>query len=77
MSRGFRKVKAQYNKDTKTLILDATKLDVVPSYAYYMSEYMQEKEQIEIEYLQFINEDLVYKLSDLKGKYDWTDVEHV
>lgn len=77
MSRGFRKVKAQYNKDTKTLTLDATKLDVVPSYAYYMSEYMQEKEQIEVEYLQFINEDLVYKLSDLKGKYDWTDVEHV
>lgn len=77
MSRGFRKVKAQYNKATKTLILNTTKLDVVPSYAYYMSEYMQEKEQIEVEYLQFINEDLVYKLSDLKGKYDWTDVDHV
>lgn len=71
----YKKAEAHYNAETKTLEIDQPQVEFIPSYAYYVCEYIEQKENVEIEYVQFMNNtSKPYKKEDLKGRYDWSEL---
>ena len=70
---------ANYRKIKGELVNGRLKVDrpiteFVPSFVDFACEDMEKRDKVEIKEVQFENR--IYKRENLKGKYDWEDVEH-
>ena len=75
MSRSYKK--AEVIVDPKTLIayINQPRNEFVPSYAYYaVTDYLF-KNKIKANAIVFNDDDRIYLLDELKGKYDWKEVK--
>ena len=72
---GYKAAKAQFNPDTQTLSLDREMTEFVPSYVYYLCEYLENANNIDIKYVQFNVENKIFYKEKLKHKTDWDDVK--
>ena len=69
------KVSAHYDEESKTLYLDTYKHELIPSYLYYVCEYLESKEHIKIEQVVFNQDDVRYNVADLHKARDWSEVK--
>lgn len=72
---GYKAAKASYNPESKTLSIERKMVEFVPGYVYYLCEYLENKNEIEIEYVCFTKENKIFKKEKLQRKTDWDDVK--
>lgn len=70
-------VEAFYDPDNKTLMLHVPKESLVPSYAYYLCEYLMTERSCKIEAVGFPTKRglEIYLLNEIKGKSDWSEID--
>lgn len=68
-----REAKAYFDEKIKRLHIEESKLYFVPSYAYYLCDWIAQKHDIRIETVQFVDS-RVYKVSELRGRHDWSEI---
>lgn len=72
----YKKANASYDRATKTLLINQSREEFVPSYAYYVCEYEEQKHNIEIVRVAFLKDNSrTYRKEELKGKYEWSELD--
>ena len=78
MSNRYKKANAKYDNTTKTLYIDQKRSEFVPSYAYYVCEYIEQQQNVTIEKVVFTkSNNKMYSKESLKMKYDWSDINEL
>lgn len=70
----YTKLESTYDRENKKLVMHRPSTDYLPSYVYGMCEKAEKKENGPIEIVEF-SDGKVYKVEDIKGKYDWSDIK--
>ena len=71
----YNKIECVYDPTSKTLVVHKPITNYLPNYVYQMCIKAERKEKDVIKYVDFINNDKIFKKEDLKGRYDWGELK--